>query len=587
MGACQSRASPAPTAKPADDATPKTAPEARCPEPADGRASWFKRTPGAVSPEEEAKEAEPPPPAQRKRASVDENKFDAHAAPPAGVLAELASRGAVVPCEHAGAEFPAHFHGNVAGNLMCFKTLDAKTKYHAKHRAALAKYGSWAGIDIAKTDADWSMRYGSQVFGQPFKFDEAMKARLAREGDLMRRAYEDAARRARTREPDDYDALVSDKAYAAKTPRRQLKQRSDDVSLIYADALAALPELWAACAAAVAAADARAAKLSWCVKKLLRAHEKLVVEYAGKAGQLLDVARVSVVCGSVAELRRVFGQLLKNKGVVRVKNRFAKPAGGYVDVLLNWTASKAARGHVCEIQLHAASVYATKGEGGHQSYKWLRRLVRADDSYEGPVDAEGRPHGEGGQKLFAAGDAYVGAYVHGEKHGAGRYVSSDGTVFEGSYVKDRRHGPGVVRYANGNVFEGSYVDGVIEGHGTKRVYGGGTYVGEWKHGKPDGRGTDTSKTGDVYVGDFRAGKKSGKGVVTYASGDAATLDGDFVDDRPVKGTLTYADGAVFVGDLDEEGLPKHGVLTGADGATTYDGRFRKGRPLLRKGADGK
>jgi len=51
--------------------------------------------------------------------------------------------------------------------------------------------------------------------------------------------------------------------------------------------------------------------------------------------------------------------------------------------------------------------------------------------------------------------------------------------------------------------------------------------------------------------------------------------------------LTYADGAVFVGDLDEEGLPKHGVLTGADGATTYDGRFRKGRPLLRKGADGK
>ena len=40
----------------------------------------------------------------------------AHAAPPAGVLAELASRGAVVPCEHAGAEFPAHFHGNVAGN---------------------------------------------------------------------------------------------------------------------------------------------------------------------------------------------------------------------------------------------------------------------------------------------------------------------------------------------------------------------------------------------------------------------------------------------------------------------------------------
>ena len=74
--------------------------------------------------------------------------------------------------------------------------------------------------------------------------------------------------------------------------------------------------------------------------------------------------------------------------------------------------------------------------------------------------------------------------------------------------------------------------------------------------------------------------------MTYASGDAATLDGDFVDDRPVKGTLTYADGAVFVGDLDEEGLPKHGVLTGADGAT-YDGRFRKGRPLLRKGADGK
>ncbi|KAH8098126.1 hypothetical protein JL720_1054 [Aureococcus anophagefferens] len=466
---------------------------------------------------------------------------------------------------------------------MCFKTLEAKTKYHAKHRAALAKYGSWAGIDIAKTDADWSMRYGSQVFGQPFKFDEAMKARLAR-GDLMRRAYEDAARRAdaRARRLRRARLRQSLRGEDAPAPAQAAERRR----LAHLRGRPRRCRALVACAAAVAAADAKAAKLSWCVKKLLRAHEKLVVEYAGKAGQLLDVARVSVVCGSVAELRRVFGQLLKNKGVVRVKNRFAKPAGGYVDVLLNWTASKAARGHVCEIQLHAASVYATKGEGGHQSYKWLRRLVRADDSYEGPVDAEGRPHGEGGRKLFAAGDAYVGAYVHGEKHGAGRYVSSDGTVFEGSYVKDRRHGPGVVRYANGNVFEGSYVDGVIEGHGTKRVYGGGVYVGEWKHGKPDGRGTDTSKSGDVYVGDFRAGKKSGKGVVTYASGDAATLDGDFVDDRPVKGTLTYADGAVFVGDLDEEGLPKHGVLTGADGAT-YDGRFRKGRPLLRKGADGK
>lgn len=394
----------------------------------------------------------------------------------------------------------------------------------------------------------------------------------------MRRGYSDAVGRARVREPEAFDDLVTNAAFASRAPSAPLRQASDAVAAIYAAALAALPQLWAAAhgAAADAWAPGASVKCAWCVKHLLRAHEKLTAHYGGKAGALLDVARVSLVCATVAALRATFRALLDREGarIVRVKNRFAKPAMGYVDVLLNW---RSAAGHVCEIQLHVASVYGVKGESGHQSYKWLRRLVQSDDTYAGPTDADGRAHGRG-VKTFAAGDRYEGDYVHGQKHGRGAYHSADGTVYEGHFRRDKRHGAGAVRFANGNFFEGHYVDGVIEGRGTKRVRGGGCYVGDFRAGKPDGAGEHVAADGSTYAGAFSKGARAGKGSLAFANGDV--VDATFLADRAVRGRRTYANGDRFEGEFDgsKDAAPKQGTLARADGRVFYEGRFTNGRP---------
>jgi len=323
---------------------------------------------------------------------------------------------------------------------------------------------------------------------------------------------------------------------------------------------------------------------AWSVKKLLRAQAKLLADYEGRVDRLTDVARASLVCEDVAQLRRAVDALLQRKDVVvSLKNRWAEPVDGYADVLVNVRLPP--RGVVAEIQLHTKAVYSLKGDSGHSTYKWLRRLVQPDDVYEGETDAEGRPHGFG-RRTFAAGDVYEGNYRRGLKHGNGRYVSSDGNEYDGDWCDDKKHGFGRIQFANGNLYEGEFRDGRIDGRGTKPLAQGGSYAGEWRQGKPEGHGVQTFREDDEcarYEGAFRLGVKDGSGVLAYVNGDA--YSGLFFSDKPNgEGELVQArDGTRLKGQFNA-GAFVSGKVTKADG-TVYEGRFRgrrddTGEPLL-------
>ncbi|CAM9358505.1 unnamed protein product [Choristocarpus tenellus] len=91
-----------------------------------------------------------------------------------------------------------------------------------------------------------------------------------------------------------------------------------------------------------------------------------------------DMARISVVCKTAGELRRMF-DLLKDTQefeVVRVTNGFRSSytPGGYRDVKMNVIVPQDhGHGHLCELQLHLRTFFDLK-EGSHKVYEWARDL---------------------------------------------------------------------------------------------------------------------------------------------------------------------------------------------------------------------
>jgi hypothetical protein len=86
-------------------------------------------------------------------------------------------------------------------------------------------------------------------------------------------------------------------------------------------------------------------------------------------------------------------------------------------------------------------------------------------------------------------------------------------------------------------------------------------------------GTVTYPNGAVYVGEFRDGEKSGQGTLSFPSG--ATYVGGFRDDeKSGQGTYTWPSGAMYVGEFRDDEKSGRGALTMPNGAR-YVGEFRE------------
>lgn len=102
-----------------------------------------------------------------------------------------------------------------------------------------------------------------------------------------------------------------------------------------------------------------------------RAGEKVASDYGGKTESLVDIARASVVCQTIEQVVDCFNFASQEFEVVRVKNRFANPAGGYRDLNLN---VKLDGGYVAELQIHLQAIIDVKNADGHKIYEDVRKI---------------------------------------------------------------------------------------------------------------------------------------------------------------------------------------------------------------------
>ena len=164
----------------------------------------------------------------------------------------------------------------------------------------------------------------------------------------------------------------------------------------------------------------------------------------------------------------------------------------------------------------------------------------------------------------------------------GRFYSvnhSDVLSYQGSWRKGLFHGYGVLQYKYGGVYEGDFKLGVKHGFGIFNSASGFQYTGEWANGEQTGSAKIFYKNGDSYNGLVKNGVRSGFGELFEKSSQRTfkghwqngTLTGDvqiasndwkfsgtFPDQHGrTSGTITYTDGAKFVGELLH--FTRHGI----------------------------
>ncbi|KAF8057931.1 SCE1 [Scenedesmus sp. PABB004] len=148
--------------------------------------------------------------------------------------------------------------------------------------------------------------------------------------------------------------------------------------------------------------------------------------------------------------------------------------------------------------------------------------------WEGPLDADGLPHGtgtmtypptppaDGEEEEERPGDTFVGEVAHGVRV-RGRYEwGASRAVFDGAYEGGRRQGHGVMRFPDGSRYEGAarLASPWPRQRGApptswRRGAGG------WAADRLDGEGTYVYANGDTYVGAFKAGRKHGSGSMHF------------------------------------------------------------------------
>jgi len=120
---------------------------------------------------------------------------------------------------------------------------------------------------------------------------------------------------------------------------------------------------------------------------------------------------------------------------------------------------------------------------------------------------------------YGADGKYEGEFLHGMRHGKGRYEFK-GEIYDGEWKWDNRHGLGLLNCNDGTTIEGEWQNGKPHGLG-KVVDKKGTvvYEGEFKDGKRHGLGRQVFESGDMYDGGWQQGRLHDRGVYYFTNGD--------------------------------------------------------------------
>ena len=156
------------------------------------------------------------------------------------------------------------------------------------------------------------------------------------------------------------------------------------------------------------------------------------------------------------------------------------------------------------------------------------KIIRIEDkyfTYEGQVNDEGRPHGQG-IKFFpvhAPAQADVVANLQGRwTGGVGRKLEhlpmQDESIAlqehwqVGKFSNGKMTGSGMMRTADGSYYFGDFKEGKRHGAGMSLSGSGVTYEGEFFNDLKDGCGCLWTETGPAYFGEWQLDKRHGSGV---------------------------------------------------------------------------
>ena len=155
--------------------------------------------------------------------------------------------------------------------------------------------------------------------------------------------------------------------------------RTDDLSfllLLFADAESTLPYL---SRLGEQLRSAQVMVLEAPLKALPRTIAKTLEKYGGDFSRLTDLARMTLVCTTLAAARGVLEAMASDSAIqiMLIKNRLmleydASDTGGYRDMLINVRCL--ATGHIFEVQITLEAFYKIKSSGGHVSYRMARLL---------------------------------------------------------------------------------------------------------------------------------------------------------------------------------------------------------------------
>jgi hypothetical protein len=220
-----------------------------------------------------------------------------------------------------------------------------------------------------------------------------------------------------------------------------------------------------------------------------------------------------------------------------------------------------------------------------------------DRKYNGEHDGKyigemknGQPDGRGKFTYIKRSQFFEGTWILGRKNGIGRFVKEGLVFYEGQYKDDYIHGMGkqilgtkifegefvksefkngTVKYANGTIFTGDWtwyksVNGILEIPGILR------YEGEFFDGEITGQGIVDFLNGQKYKGEFEEGKCHGKGSYIFSENEIFT--GDFLDNILSSSRLFFPNGTRYVGKYTFNESTNLGTLITADGCV-YIGVF--------------
>jgi antitoxin component YwqK of YwqJK toxin-antitoxin module len=197
--------------------------------------------------------------------------------------------------------------------------------------------------------------------------------------------------------------------------------------------------------------------------------------------------------------------------------------------------------------------------------------------YEGPLNGNGVPSGNGTLWDKNGKRFYDGAFKKGCEHGFGVMFHKDGitVMYAGHWKYGRIHGKGRLCDAQGTcTFAGAFKTGRRHGVGQSFFANGlSSYSGEWLEDKRDGEGSEfcfvpesDRKSTMIYQGLWRKGVRSGIGRSFDING-RCTYDGMWEHDlRHGNGTaFNQSNVAVYVGDW------QYGLRHGQGLTMTYMG----------------